>query len=114
MSDRRILHRRHLIYYLKVFERDTDTLLGHLVDITEEGLMIVSENPIEEGKPLKMRMTLPREIDGVEEISFDASSMWCHKDVNPSLFGIGFRFDTVNPETRQIIFELIHEFGFSD
>ncbi|MEI8131766.1 MAG: PilZ domain-containing protein [Leptolinea sp.] len=114
MSDRRTLHRRHLIYYLKVFERETDTLLGHLVDITEEGLMIVSENPIDGGKEFKLRMLLPREIEGKEEIEFEATSTWCRTDVNPSLFGVGFKFDYVDTLSRQIIFELIHEFAFSD
>lgn len=114
MSDRRTLHRRHLIYYLKVFERDTDELLGHLVDITEEGLMLVSENCAEEGRLVKMKMLLPREIEGKEQIEFDARSMWCRKDVNPSLFGVGFKFEYVDVLSRQIIFELIHEFGFSD
>jgi hypothetical protein len=114
MSDRRTLHRRHLIYYLKVFEKVSDNLLGHLVDITEEGLMIVSENCLEENKLFKLRMVLPREIEGKEEIAFDARSMWCHKDVNPSLFGVGFKFEYVDTLSRQIIFELIHEFGFSD
>jgi hypothetical protein len=114
MSDRRTLHRRHLIYYLKVFEKKSDTLLGHLVDITEEGLMIVSENSIEEDKVFKLRMALPREIEGKEAIEFDARSMWCHPDVNPSLFGVGFKFEFVDTLSRQIIFELIHEFGFSD
>jgi hypothetical protein len=114
MSDRRTLHRRHLIYYLKVFEKKSGNLLGHLVDITEEGLMIVSENSIKEGKVFKLRMALPREIEGKEEIEFDALSMWCHPDVNPSLFGVGFKFEYVDTLSRQIIFELIHEFGFSD
>jgi len=114
MSDRRTLHRRHLIYYLKVFDRTTDELLGHLVDITEEGLMIVSENCLETGKVLKLKMSLPREIEEKEEIEFDAISMWCRKDVNPSLFGVGLKFEYVDVLSRQIIFELIHEFGFSD
>jgi hypothetical protein len=114
MSDRRTLHRRHLIYYLKVFDRTTDELLGHLVDITEEGLMLVSENCLESGKVFKLKMSLPREIEDKEEIEFDAMSMWCRKDVNPSLFGLGLKFEYVDATTRQIIFELIHEFGFSD
>lgn len=114
MSDRRILHRRHLIYYLKVFDRDADRLLGHLVDITEEGIMIVSESPYEEGKALKMKMLLPRQIEDKDEIEFDARVMWCRKDVNPSLYGVGFKFEYVDVLSRQIIFELIHEFGFTD
>jgi hypothetical protein len=114
MSDRRTLHRRHLIYYLKVIDRTTDELLGHLVDITEEGLMIVSENCLDTGKIIKLKMCLPREIEGREDIEFEARSMWCRKDVNPSLFGVGLKFEYVDILSRQIIFELIHEFGFSD
>jgi hypothetical protein len=47
MQEKRKLKRRHLIYYLRVFEKNTDTLLGYLVDITPEGIMIMSESPVE-------------------------------------------------------------------
>ena len=37
MKNRRSEKRRHLIYYLQVFNSETDQFLGNLVDITPEG-----------------------------------------------------------------------------
>ena len=41
MDERRRLKRRHLIYYLRVFNQATDQLIGHLVDLTTEGTLTV-------------------------------------------------------------------------
>jgi len=114
MLEKRKFQRRHLIYYLRVFDRDTVNLLGHLVDITSEGVMVISENPIEVGKIFHMRMILPKEIIGKEQISFDAVSKWSAKDVNPSFYDTGFEFQDVSRENIKIISQLIEDFGFND
>lgn len=39
-EDGRTLKRRHLIFYLEVFNEDNDELLGHVVDITTKGIKL--------------------------------------------------------------------------
>ena len=56
MNEKRKLNRRHLIYYLRVFDRDTSILIGHLVDITAEGIMLISEDPIETDNIFQLKM----------------------------------------------------------
>ncbi len=46
LSDRISIKRRHLIYYLRVWNNKEDKVLGHVVDITTEGLMLISEQEI--------------------------------------------------------------------
>ncbi len=46
LDEKRKFRRRQIIYYLRVFDQSTDQLLGHLVNITSEGAMIISENQI--------------------------------------------------------------------
>ena len=61
--DSRSLKRRHLIYYLRVFDRNTDKLFGHIVDITTEGVMMIGEKAIETNTVYQLRMELSTLID---------------------------------------------------
>jgi hypothetical protein len=114
MQEKRKLKRRHLIYYLRVFDRNTDDLIGHLVDITPEGAMLISDRPIETNTVFQFRMALPREIIRREHLYFDAESLWCQKDVNPSFYNTGFRFVKVSRDHLVIIDQLLDDFGFRD
>ncbi len=112
MSEKRKLKRRHLIYYLSVYDRNTEELVGQLVDITTEGIMLTSEKPMEPGVDLALKMNLPEEINGNNHITFDAKSLWCKKDVNPNFFAIGLEFIDISRREIRIIENLIYEFSF--
>ncbi len=114
MQEKRKLKRRHLIYYLRVFDENSDQLIGHLVDITTEGAMLISEEPIKANTVFQLRMVLPAGIEGNKPISFDAQSIWCHKDVNPNFYASGFQLLNPAPEDVEVIEWLIDEFGFRD
>ncbi len=46
MEERRKIKRRHLLYFGRVYDETARKLLGYLVDITESGFMLLSEEPI--------------------------------------------------------------------
>jgi len=108
--ERRKLQRRQLIYYLRVFDRDTGELLGHLVDITTEGVMLISEAPLQTGKVFHLKMRLPEQMSGSKEIAFDAVSKWSKKDINPDFYDTGFQFVDIRAENKEFIEDLIYEF----
>ena len=56
MHEKRKIKRVHLIYYLRLFDKQTNNQVGHLVDITTEGIMMISEEPIEIGKDFSFKM----------------------------------------------------------
>jgi len=114
MENKRRLKRRHLIYYLRVFDVSNGQLVGHLVDITKEGLMLISELPLENEKHYNFRMVLPAEILNKAELLFSATVIWCKKDVNPDFYATGFRLVTISDEDMVIIESLIHRYGFND
>jgi len=114
MIERRKFQRKHLIYYLRIFDRNTTRLIGHLVDITPEGVMLMSEEPIETNTTLQLRMGLPKEIKKSKEITFDAKSLWCKKDINPDFYDTGFELLDVPREVVEIIKRLIRDFQFQD
>ena len=114
MPERRKLQRRHLIYYLRVFDRNTDQLIGHLVDITPEGVMLISEDSIETDIIFQLRMVLSAKIEGSRQITFAAKSIWCKKDINPDFYDTGFQLQKVEPKDIEVIKCLVDELGFRD
>ena len=108
------LKRRHLIYYLEVYDDLTGILLGHLVDITTEGIKLVSKAPIEKGKIFRLRMQLPEDYFDEKVLRFEATSQWSSNDVNPDFFDTGFRVTWKDKRAREIIAGLVEQFGFND
>ncbi len=112
--EKRRLKRRHLIYYLSVFDGKTDHLIGQLVDLTTEGLMLTSEKSIEQSSVYQLRMLLPEAIRGKTQLTFEAETMWCNRDVNPNFYDIGFRLIDIAKTDMKIIESLIYDFSFLD
>ncbi len=113
-TEKRRLKRSHLIYYLRVFDRSNNETLGHLVDITPEGAMLISENPIPVNTQYQLRMQLPAEIFGRAYLDFDAESLWSKRDINPDFHDAGFRLMNVSVKDTAIISRLIDDYGFRD
>lgn len=110
----RTLKRRHLIYYLEVHDDETGELLGNLVDITTEGLKLVSKAPLQAKKLFKMRMNLPEGYFGEKELRFEAMSMWSSNDINPDFYDTGFNAPDLDSKVKNIILTLIALMGFND
>ena len=102
-SDRRKLKRRHLIYYSRVYDRANGKLMGHLMDITAEGVKLISEEPIEINQTFQLRMDLPEDIIAKPYIFLDAKSMWCSPDINPDFYNTGFRVYNMDPKDVELI-----------
>jgi hypothetical protein len=114
MIEKRKLKRRHLIYYLRVFNRSNNQLLGHLVDITAEGMMLISEDPIQVNTVYELKMILPTGMGGKEEVQMDAHAVWCKRDINPNFYATGFETLQIDASCLEVIENLIDTFGFRD
>ena len=114
MENKRNLKRRHLIYYLRVFDQKTKKPIGHLVDVTPEGIMVISEQPIITDIVFQLELILPVAYLGIEKLEFVARSVWCRQDVNPDFYDTGFQLLEVSREHFSVVETLIDEFGFRD
>ncbi len=110
----RNLQRRHLIFYLEVFDDTTGQQLGHLVDLTTKGLKLVSKEAFPDGQTYNMRMTLPEDYFEEKTLRFKATSRWSTNAVNPDFYDTGFQAEDLDRETIDIIVKLIQALGFSD
>lgn len=110
----RQVDRWYLVYYLRVFDGMSRNILGHLVDISEKGLMLICENPVEVHGDYRLRMRLPNQMKDRDEILFSATSRWCKKDANPDFYLVGFEMHDLAPKIREIIVSLIQDFSYGD
>ncbi len=113
-ADKRLKRRWHLILYLRVYERGTGALLGHVVDISVSGMRLIRDEPIETGQTVAMRMRWRDEEEGVHNLEFDAECLRSGPGINPDFYDVGFRFTAVDPTVTASIRQLVSELGFRD
>ncbi|MFO1430178.1 MAG: PilZ domain-containing protein [Candidatus Competibacteraceae bacterium] len=109
-AEKRNFKRWQLIFYLRVFDRDTGSLLGHLVDISEGGMMLISEQPIPIDQPFRIYLEVPQDTEPRQHIECDIHSLWSSNDINPDFYDTGFRFTRLTPYTLQQLGLLIADF----
>jgi hypothetical protein len=113
-DDRRAVMRRHLIYYLRVWDVNTDKLLGHIVDINTGGFMLVSEKKIEAEQAFDLEIRWNSPEDEEIKIQFKAESRWSSNDVNSAFFDTGFKLLGPTDDVLEPIKKMIDEYGFQD
>jgi hypothetical protein len=113
-SDRRTIRRRHLIYYLRVWNQENGELIGHIVDITTEGLMLISEQKIPRGQVYQMEINWQDADQKEQTISFRAESLWSDNDINPLFHDTGFSLLDDSNDVLAPIRELIEQYGFRE
>ena len=114
MEERRRLHRRHILFYSRVFDRKTGVFLGYLGNMNEGGLMIISENTIDVGEIFLLRIDLPEDIYSTTVLNFEAKSVWCRLDVDPNFYNTGFQLMDITEGGKEIIAQIVDDYGFRD
>jgi len=114
MEDRRTLRRRHLYYYSRVFDEGTQQMAGRLVDLTTEGMMVISEKPIDSETTYTFRLFLPKSIEGKKTLTIEAKGKWSKQAVNPDLYDNGFKLLNVTADNERTIRQLIQTSSFVD
>jgi len=116
MIDKRKLRRKRTSVYFGVYERDTDRFFGCLVDITTEGVMVISETPIEVDTSFHFRMDIPDEVRGATKVEFDARCKWCELGENSNFYDTGFQIEDISPDNVEILEFLLEEsiFNFAE
>ena len=112
VKDRRQVERKYLVFYLRVFDGPGTKVMGHLVNISSNGIMLLSDFPIPVNEDYKLRMRLPHELVDNAEIIFDATSRWCRNDTNPEFYVTGFQLHDITPALKNVILCLIDEFSY--
>jgi len=114
MEEKRVLKRRHIMFYSRVFDRKTGSLLGYLGNLTHGGAMIISEEALEVDEIYQFRMDLPTDMYPKPILSFEATSVWCRPDIDPRFYDTGLEFIDLPPDDLAIIDQINEDYGFRD
>jgi hypothetical protein len=85
--------RKHLLYYLKIFDYHTQALIGYLVDISHKGFLISTLNPMEPEQPYRLAVEDPCFGQKLVFVAVEAKCRWCKSDAKDGLFVAGFKVD---------------------
>ena len=114
MKEKRKTKRRFLQYYMRVYDAESRQQIGNLVDITPQGIMIVSEHLLPKDQISRIRIELSDEVSRKPYIEFTAISRWCEQDVIPHMYNTGFEILELSPDDSAVINQIVAEFGFRD
>lgn len=113
MEERRRLPRKYLIIYSRVFEQSLGKLLGYLSDLSEQGAMIIAEEPLEVNDVLSLRLDLPDpKIFHARNLNITARVAHCTVDISPAFYDIGLEFLEVTPEQKIILQSMMDVYEF--
>lgn len=113
-ENKRNLKRHYLIYYLRVFNRENGEVLGHLVDITPKGIMIMRDSPINVGQDYKLRIRWRNSAGRLQLADFEGACKWCRPDVNPDFYGAGFAITSASEENIAAVHRLIDDLAMPE
>ncbi|MBD8147635.1 PilZ domain-containing protein [Pseudomonas fluorescens] len=108
----RRIERHQLPYFLQVFNRLTDKPIGFLGDVSEDGLMLISQLPMMIGADFELRLKIPGANGELHTVDLAATCLWSHEDVNPQHYDSGFRVLQACEGYAQLISALLHYFSF--
>jgi hypothetical protein len=114
MNERRRWKRRHLLYYLKVFEDQGSEPLGFLVDVTGQGIMLMSENALDTSRPYSLYISIETELLPARDIYFSAKALWSRQDSQNQFFDTGFEITKASPDDMQALEYAIDRLAFRD
>ena len=109
MPDKRKQRRANLIYYLKVYDLATEQCVGNLVDISTDGLKMISKSQVTPEEVNHFRINLPKDHPH-ESFTVKAKSCWSETDINPDYIASGYSFFGLSAEGTKFIKMLINRY----
>ncbi len=108
--------RRHLIYYLRVLDQNTKEEIGRVVDITPNGVLLISKEKFENKSEIAIQIELGNELfekmNG--HLDLTVQCRWSKPDINPNYFVNGFVFLGHTKRETKLIDALVDLIGFRD
>ena len=87
----RKLERKELSQAITVLDTINGGVFGELVNVTTEGLMVMTDREIETQAIFQLSLQLPEAIKGGNQIVIGADCLWCRSAENFSRYWAGFQ-----------------------
>ena len=103
--------RKNTPHLVKALDADNGNPLGRVVDITADGMMLVTENAYDHGTIIRARLILPVMVQARTEVVVEAEAVWCKQDSNPSFYKVGFHFLNLAGEDGFLLEDVMQKFN---
>lgn len=111
--DLRQADRRCLVFYLRVFDGLSNKILGHLINMSEKGVLLMTDGPVELNEDYRLRIRLPVFVGDRREVVLQGTSKWCRKEPGRDQYFTGFQIYDLETSTKKIISNLIKDLGYT-
>ncbi|MET0065207.1 MAG: PilZ domain-containing protein [Candidatus Thiodiazotropha sp.] len=97
MQEKRHAPRKPADQILDVCDQITGNQVGRVVNISAEGFMLLSEEPMVAGSVYQLKLTDPESQDK-QPIKFGAEAVWCTEATQPNSYWSGFHIIDIENE----------------
>ncbi len=113
MQERRKFPRKDIMSYSQVFDLSQGKLIGYLGDLNLVGAMVIGNEPLKVDEKLTISIQLP-ELPKINttRLALPVRVVRCHQDISPEYFNIGFEFELITDEQKNIIEAVIENYEF--
>jgi len=102
--------RIELIYYLRLFDTETNQSIGHLVNVNPEGIKVIGERLLSSGETHTFAMDLPRHFGPQRQIVFAAQIVWSRLPPDSQFYSSGLKLLSVSEQDRALLERLMQDF----
>ncbi len=103
MSDKRDSIRRDATDPLLVYDIETNLPIGQVINLSDRGFKLMSEQPMETSRVYNCRMPIPENITDKDEIRFFAECRWCRQNEETTWYDSGYYLRKIAPGDLKII-----------
>jgi Tfp pilus assembly protein PilZ len=97
--------RRFSVVNLDLHEKTSEKLVGKVVNISQGGLLTISENSYDAGKEYDFFIPFEETINGMVKFEFAARIVWCRPNaLKPGMMSVGLEFAD-NPKIQTMFIE---------
>lgn len=102
--------RKKMFKEMVLFNRETGSNIGRLLNISIDGFKLVTRQALEEGKRFQLSVILPEQISGVSTLSFNARNVWIQEQDQAGEYHVGFQYIDLNEANQNIVKALLEKY----
>jgi hypothetical protein len=112
MPERRHTVRKKFGFYMRVLDDETEATIGHLVDVSIDGMQLETAAPLQRGQEFHMHMELTPDVSDSLFMFLTAISLWCTPDkIMPNLYHVGYKITSMSEHDKEIYKRLLEKYG---
>jgi hypothetical protein len=100
-ADKRSSERRRLGQALRVVDLQSNEIIGHLLNLSATGFMLVGKAAIDANTSTWLAIELPEAVEGRRRVNVEARCIWCQKSSFSDDHGAGYEIRQISEDDQR-------------